>query len=99
MMQDTNARDDLRSFARLVDVLAPWLDQVVIVGGWAHRLYRLHSLAQPLEYEPLATFDTDVPCRISCRSTAKALERVWQQVGSRKNCLAICVHLPFTTGL
>ena len=60
MMQDINARDDLKSFARLVDVLAPWLDQVVIVGGWAHRLYRLHSLAQPLEYEPLATFDTDV---------------------------------------
>jgi len=60
MMQDTNTRDDLKSFARLVDVLAPWLDQVVIVGGWAHRLYRLHPLAQPLEYEPLATFDTDV---------------------------------------
>jgi len=60
MMQDTNARDDLKSFAGLVDVLAPWLDQVVIVGGWAHRLYRLHTLAQPLEYEPLATLDTDV---------------------------------------
>jgi hypothetical protein len=34
MMQDANAKEDLRSFARLVDVLAPWLDQVVIVGGW-----------------------------------------------------------------
>jgi len=60
MMQDTNARDDLKSFARLVDVLVPWLDQVVIVGGWAHRLYRIHSSAQPLDYDPLATFDTDV---------------------------------------
>jgi hypothetical protein len=53
-------RDDLRSFARLVDALAPWLDQVVIIGGWAHRLYRIHPLAQPLDYDPLATFDTDV---------------------------------------
>ena len=53
-------RDDLRSFARLVDALAPWLDQVVIIGGWAHRLYRIHPLAQPLDYDPLATVDTDV---------------------------------------
>src|ERR1035437_7689262 len=33
---------------------------MVIIGGWAHRLYRLHHFAQPLDYEPLATFDTDV---------------------------------------
>jgi hypothetical protein len=53
-------KDDLRSFARLVDALAPWLDQVVIIGGWAHRLYRIHPSAQPLDYDLLATFDTDV---------------------------------------
>jgi hypothetical protein len=32
----------------------------VIVGGWAHRLYRLHPLSQRLEFSPLTTFDTDV---------------------------------------
>ena len=47
-------------FARLIDALDPWLDRVVIIGGWAHRLYRLHPLAQPLDYEPLGTFDADV---------------------------------------
>ncbi|HKD58854.1 MAG TPA: GSU2403 family nucleotidyltransferase fold protein [Terracidiphilus sp.] len=47
-------------FARLVDALDPWLDRVVIIGGWAHRLYRLHPLAQPLDYEPLGTFDADI---------------------------------------
>ena len=47
-------------FARLVEALEPWLDRVVIIGGWAHRLYRLHPLAQPLDYEPLGTFDADV---------------------------------------
>jgi hypothetical protein len=51
---------DIKYFADLVEALAPWLDQVVIIGGWAHRLYRLHPLAQPLGYEPLGTFDTDV---------------------------------------
>jgi hypothetical protein len=51
---------DIKYFADLVEALAPWLDQVVVIGGWAHRLYRLHPLAQPLGYEPLATLDTDV---------------------------------------
>jgi len=55
-----NANPEFASFARLVESLTPWLDQVVIIGGWAHRLHRLHPLAQPLLYEPLATLDADV---------------------------------------
>jgi hypothetical protein len=47
-------------FARLLQVLEPWLDEVGIVGGWAHRLHRLHPLAQPLSYAPLMTLDADV---------------------------------------
>ena len=37
-----NANPEFASFARLVDSLTPWLEQVVIIGGWAHRLHRLH---------------------------------------------------------
>src|SRR6266567_6055865 len=48
-----NANPEFASFARLVESLRPWLDQVVVVGGWAHRLYRLHPLAQQPRYEPL----------------------------------------------
>ena len=55
-----NANPEFASFARLVESLKPWLDQVVVVGGWAHRLYRLHPFAQPLRYEPLATLDADI---------------------------------------
>jgi hypothetical protein len=55
-----NANPEFASFARLVESLTPWLDQVVIIGGWAHRLHRLHPLAQPLQYKPLATLDADV---------------------------------------
>jgi hypothetical protein len=47
-------------FGRLLAALEPWLDQIVIVGGWAHRLYRLHPNAQALEYPPLSTLDADV---------------------------------------
>ena len=55
-----NANREFASFARLVESLRPWLGQVVIIGGWAHRLHRFHPLAQQLEYEPLATLDADV---------------------------------------
>lgn len=55
-----NANPDYASFARLVESLRPWLDQVVIIGGWAHRLDRLHPLAERPQYEPLATLDADV---------------------------------------
>ena len=51
---------DAEYFARLMEALDPWLDRLVIIGGWAQRLYRLHPLAQPLDYEPLGTFDTDI---------------------------------------
>jgi hypothetical protein len=47
-------------FGRLVMALEPWLDQVVIIGGWAHQLYRRHPAAQELGYPPLSTLDTDV---------------------------------------
>lgn len=55
-----NANPEFASFARLVESLRPWLDQIVVVGGWAHRLYRLHPSAQQLRYEPLATLDADI---------------------------------------
>ena len=51
---------NLNPLGRLVDALDPWLDQVVIVGGWAHQLYRLHPHAQQLDYRPLTTLDTDI---------------------------------------
>ncbi len=58
-------------FARLIVALEPWLTQVVIIGGWAHRLYRLHPSAQRVDYLPLTTLDTDiaVPARLKVMDT------------------------------
>ncbi len=55
--------------SRLVVALEPWLDQVVIIGGRAHQLYRWHPAAQKLDYPPLITLDTDVavPLRLPVR--------------------------------
>jgi hypothetical protein len=51
---------DDQKFALLIDALGPHLDRVVVVGGWAHRLFRHHPLAQVVPYQPLLTRDTDV---------------------------------------
>lgn len=52
--------DDLREITRLIEALRPWLTQVVLVGGWAHRLHRFHPSANPPEYLPVTTKDADV---------------------------------------
>jgi hypothetical protein len=52
--------EDLANFARLVEAIRPWLTHLVIVGGWAHRLYRFHPLATAQGYQPIRTRDVDL---------------------------------------
>lgn len=52
--------NDLAAFSSLIKALAPWQTQVVLVGGWAHRLHRLHPLAGDPDYQPLLTRDVDI---------------------------------------
>jgi len=61
-----NGHAENEEFARLIDALNPWLGEVVIIGGWAHRLYRIHPVAQTMAYVPIGTLDTDVaiPARL-----------------------------------
>ena len=51
--------EDAASLARLIGALRPWLGHLVIVGGWAHRLYRAHALAGAPAYPPVRTRDVD----------------------------------------
>src|SRR5216110_1432098 len=56
-----NERDrELEAFSKFIGALEPWLGEVVLIGGWAHRLYRRHPLARRLAYLPLITLDGDV---------------------------------------
>ena len=52
--------DDAAAFAKLLDTLKPWLGDLLIVGGRAHRLYRFHPLAQSPSHGPVVTRDADV---------------------------------------
>lgn len=45
---------------RLIEVLRPWLAELVIIGGWAHRLYRFAPAANQPSYQPLRTRDADI---------------------------------------
>lgn len=52
--------NDLAALARLIQAIEPWRAHLVFVGGWAHRLYRFHPLANVPNYQPLLTRDTDL---------------------------------------
>ncbi len=54
--------------ARLIASLEPWLANVVIIGGWAYRLSRLHPNAQQVMYIPLMTLGTDAAPPLDCGS-------------------------------
>lgn len=49
-----------QAFIKLVQALRPWIDQLVFVGGWAHRLHRLHPLAAAPGHRPIVTRDADL---------------------------------------
>ena len=57
--------DDFAAFARLLDALRPWLGQLVVVGGWAHRLHRVHEFANPPAYQAVRTKDVDFAFSLS----------------------------------
>jgi hypothetical protein len=66
--------DDFVAFGRLLDALRPWLGHVVIIGGWAHRLYRFHPLSHPPQYAPPRTKDADVAFSASAPLTGDIAE-------------------------
>jgi len=69
---------DLANFAHMAEALAPWLENIVVIGGWAHRLYQYHPLAQPLDHPPLTTLDADIalPERIPGETEADMRDRL-----------------------
>jgi hypothetical protein len=67
-MMTVEASTTTERFERLIEALEPWLDRVVIVGGWTLPLLRHHPLAQRLPYGPLFTKDADVAIPLGLRS-------------------------------
>src|SRR5262245_26871881 len=55
-----NPDSEIVPFSKAIEALEPWLGEVVLIGGWAHRLYRFDARARKLDYVPLTTLDGDV---------------------------------------
>ena len=61
--------------SKFIEALDPWLGEVVLVGGWAHRLYRLDPRARTLAYVPLTTLDGDVAVPPKLKKEASSVRK------------------------
>jgi len=61
-------------FVRVVTTLRPYLDQLVVVGAWCHRLLRFHARATAPGFPPLMTEDADVATPERLRPSARSLD-------------------------
>jgi hypothetical protein len=52
--------EESHRFSELLCALEPHLSHLIVVGGWAFRLYRLHENATELSFPPLMTHDADL---------------------------------------
>ena len=52
--------DDRRAFATLIDAVRPWLNELVIIGGWAHQLHHLLPGVTLGSHAVLRTRDADI---------------------------------------
>jgi len=59
-----------QDFVRIAKALVPYLDELVFVGAWCHRLLQFHPLATQPSFAPLVTEDADIatPDRLPARS-------------------------------
>lgn len=74
---------DLDDFERLAAALEPWLPDLVIVGGWAHRLHHEHPRALAPSYMPVRTRDVDMAFGARSR-LAGTIDRALAEAGFRE---------------
>lgn len=71
-------------FRKMVGALGPYLEDLVVVGGWAHSLMTEHEAASPLPFEPLMTLDADVAGREQQPVRGEDLRQRLQQADFRE---------------
>jgi len=76
-----DSSQDRTAFARVVRALRPYLDELVFVGGWAHRLLALHELAGALDFQPLMTSDADIATEGRSRVQGSSMRDLLRQNG------------------
>ena len=77
-------RRDFESFARAVEALEPFHEDLVFVGGWAHYLYTLRPEASPITFEPLRTEDADIATPAQLRRSTPTIAECLFDAGFRE---------------
>jgi hypothetical protein len=67
--------------------LRPYRGDLTLIGGWAHRLSRLHELAQPVDFESLDTQDVDLAIPGSLPPREEDLSKVLTHAGFKERFL------------
>jgi hypothetical protein len=67
---------DKAAFARVVRAVAPYAADLVFVGGWAQRLFRLHPLASGATAGPLMTLDADIAAPLGLPSRGRTIRQL-----------------------
>lgn len=79
-----NAVEENTALVRLIRALQPYRNHLVLVGGWSHRLSRMHPLAQPVDFAPLATQDVDFAIQVEVPPQEEDLRRLLLQEGFKE---------------
>lgn len=75
---------EMPEFRKLVGALGPYLADLVVVGGWAHRLMTEHEVASRLPFEPLMTLDADLAGREQLPVRGEDIRQRLLQAGFRE---------------
>ena len=73
--------DDSAAFVRLINALRPYRGDLVLIGGWAHRLSRLHPLAQSVDFPLLFTQDVNLAIATGISPGEEDLRRLLHEAG------------------
>jgi Nucleotidyltransferase len=77
------AEVDKVMFARAMKALGPYLGELVVIGGWAHRLYELHAMACSPGFQPLMTEDADIAAPVKIQTQGESIAALPQERGLR----------------
>lgn len=79
-----NRETSLAAFSRLVMALGPYLEDVVVIGGWAHRLFALRHRSEAFNFSPLATDDADIGLPLDLRVRDRKLDELLRSQGFKE---------------
>ena len=68
-------------FAKALKALGPYLGDLVVVGGWAHRLFGLHSMARAPGFQPLMTEDADIAAPVRMPKKGESIAALLKREG------------------